>query len=157
LCLCAALWSFWMHRGYLQEGRQHCERALAGGEAAPPGLRARTLAGIAFIALFQGDLGTMNRAGAEALALSREAGDAETTALALMLLSVAQSRADREAARRLAEESLEMARRVGARWIAGCALHVLGVTALDRGDSDRAAALLHESLAVWQECGATIG
>src|SRR5262249_9078722 len=126
LRLCAALAMFWALRGYLAEGTRRCERALAKGASASSVLRARVLNGIGFLALWQNDSETMQRASSEGLLLSREADDVETAALSLAILSAALSElGDLETARLLAEESLGLARTLGLQWLTGLALHTL--------------------------------
>ena len=51
----AALFWFWMKRGYFREGQQWLERALAAGSDAPPALRAKALMGLGSMMFFQGD------------------------------------------------------------------------------------------------------
>jgi predicted ATPase/DNA-binding SARP family transcriptional activator len=158
LRLCGALWYFWALRGYLEEGHQQCRRALEQCGTASPGLCARVLNGIAFLAQFRTDLETMLQASAEGLMLSREADDAEAAAWSLSILSVALYHQENlETARSQAEESLGIAREFGLLWLTGLALHVLGCIALAQEEREGAAVRFKESLAVWRECGAVVG
>ena len=53
--LAGALWRFWHVRGYLSEGRQWSEAALARADDAPPAVRAQALGGAGILAWAQQD------------------------------------------------------------------------------------------------------
>src|SRR5437667_148743 len=55
LPLCAALWRYWLIRGFRDQGREWLERALALPAAAPPPVRAIALGGAALFARLNGD------------------------------------------------------------------------------------------------------
>ena len=91
LTLATSLWWFWTKRGYLTEGRQRLERALAVTQQAPGELQARALVGVVHLASFQGDAEGARTMTARALAAAREAGDPWSEAYALAFSAVQEA------------------------------------------------------------------
>jgi hypothetical protein len=81
LRLCGAFWRFWLARGYLNEGRQWTEQALASKE--PAAARVKALEGMGELTQRQGDTARARVAYEEMLELSRELGDKGKVATAL--------------------------------------------------------------------------
>jgi predicted ATPase/DNA-binding CsgD family transcriptional regulator len=154
LRLTGALWPFWYFHSHLSEGRRWLERALAGGPNGPTALRARALHGAGHLAHYQGDDARAVPLLEAGLALWRDLGDRQGTALALLLLgNVAEDRGDYAAAASRFEEALALYRAGGdAAWVALVRYH-LGVVAYGRGDPDEATALLEEALGLFRGAG----
>ncbi|HEU0113309.1 MAG TPA: hypothetical protein VFQ80_01460, partial [Thermomicrobiales bacterium] len=112
------LWRFWLMRGYPAEGRSWLERALAGGAAAPPNLRAQARQGLGHLAVDLGAYAEAERQFSASLALCREANDrpglAESlSGLAVVALNRPQNREQYAAAQTLLEEALAIRRDLG--------------------------------------------
>ncbi|HYM53620.1 MAG TPA: tetratricopeptide repeat protein, partial [Candidatus Dormibacteraeota bacterium] len=112
----AACWRFWQMRGYLAEGREQAERALA----LPPGsvepeVRGAALEAGGGLAYWQADMQVSRAWYAEALELARASGDDARIANALYNLSFTFSliSEDQEQARANASEAVEIYRRIG--------------------------------------------
>jgi hypothetical protein len=112
----------------------------------PPADRTRVLIGIGTLATIQSDVERGVAACDEAIAVSREAGDAAGEAHALQYLGlIAIYTADLTGARELLDTSLTIARGAGAAWEHGWALLFLGMLALAEGEP--AVAMAHVSQA----------
>jgi tetratricopeptide (TPR) repeat protein len=138
LRLAGALFAFWDFRGYLREGREWLEAALArsgglpgarsvgehdpgsetDGERPEGAARAKALYGAGALALFQGDYA---------------------------------------AARPLQEASVALWRALGQQAGLAHSLRNLGMIALRHGECDRSSSLLRESLAIFQQIGNSFG
>ncbi len=90
------LWTFWVERGHLAEGRSATERLLALPSAAPrDGRRVAALTALAGVTYWLTDYPAAERAYAEQAAISRDLGDPTGEARALRdLVHVALSRRD---------------------------------------------------------------
>jgi predicted ATPase/DNA-binding CsgD family transcriptional regulator len=153
----AGLQRFWFSRGHISEGRGWLTRALSAGAAAPPALRAKALASAGVLCWTQGDYAGAARLAEESLALARECGDREGTALALRGLGMVEVRSDwgdLDRAAALFEESLALRRELGDRWGTANMLVWLGHLAARRGDASRAVHLYEEGLALLRALGA---
>ena len=148
LRICAALWRFWLVRGYLSEGRRWLGRALeAAPGGAPPELRARTLAGAGMLAARQGDLARSAELHEEALRLRREAGDPAGVAASLNQLGLVElDRGRHPEAGALLRESLAAYRELGDLWGEATTLNNLGLLRTLEGDWRGALALHRRSL-----------
>jgi predicted ATPase/transcriptional regulator with XRE-family HTH domain len=84
--LAGSLWYFWSIHSRVSEGSEWLGRMLAGpsGNATSPQTRGRALLALSQIAARQYDIRTCETAIVESLALARRAGDAWTTAMALV-------------------------------------------------------------------------
>jgi predicted ATPase/class 3 adenylate cyclase len=114
--LLASTWRFWQMRGYLAEGREQAERALA----LPPGsvdpdVRGAALEAGGGLAYWQGNMTASRAWYAEALELARASGDDARIANALYNLSFTFTliSEDQEQARANASEAVEIYRRIG--------------------------------------------
>jgi predicted ATPase/DNA-binding CsgD family transcriptional regulator len=154
LRLAGALWPFWYFHSHLSEGRRWLARALVESPSAPAALRARALHGAGHLAHYQGDDVRAVPLLEAGLALWRELGDRQGTALALLLLGiVAEDRGDYALAETRFEEALVLYRVGGeTAWVALVRYH-LGVVAYGCGEPDQAMALLEEALALFRGAG----
>jgi len=85
--LAVALWWFWMHRGYFQEGRHWLEAGLAQRGRLPKPLLAQLLCAAGRLAARQRDFDLAEVHGEESVALFRELGDKANLARAIRALS----------------------------------------------------------------------
>ena len=159
LRLAGALWRFWITRGYYEEGRRWFEGALEKGKRTTA--RARVLAGLGHLALWQGDLSRAKTAAQEGLKLSNEAGiEGMFAADFLIVLGEAEKRrGDRERAKELLETALVLSREAGDRRGIAWSLGSLANVSSSQGDHERAKELYEEGLSLSRELGGaeTIG
>lgn len=180
LRLAGALGWFWGIRGYLSEGRERLQAALAlsgcrvvtpgsgrearvGGppechpELRSPGIglaQVKALNAAGRLADDQSDAGAARAMFQESLALSRALGDQTGAAMALNCLGgLAVHARDYPAARALYEESLATYQSIEDRWGAAAALTNLGRTALVSGDYAAARAVLQSALETQRQLG----
>jgi predicted ATPase/DNA-binding CsgD family transcriptional regulator len=148
LHLATSLWRFWVNRGYLSEGRDRLQRALAAAGPDDPG-RVRAFQHLGNILLDMGDYAGARAAYEDSLELSRATDDLAGVARALNGLGlVAGYTGDYDAASAWHEEALALRRQLGDALGLGNSLTNLGNVAAARGDVDRARSLLEEALAV---------
>jgi predicted ATPase/class 3 adenylate cyclase len=153
LRLAGNLWWFWFVRGYLTEGREQLETALASDDvrSAP---RARALVGAGSLAAVQGDYRHGVPLAEEGVRILRELGDDRNLAFALVVVGfIARQQGEHERAAMLCTDGVALARQVGLGWVLGLGLYLLGEVALFRGDHQRARTILEESLAVYRQEG----
>ncbi len=154
LRLGAALYSFWLTRGNVQEGREWLQKVLAapGGSAS---VRARALSRAGMLAFRGGDETAARASFEESLKIARQVGDGQQVATTLLGLGrlVALRQGDYGAGHRLFEERLTLARELGDRQVEGGAIHCLAALARLEGDRDRATALYERSLSLHRELG----
>jgi predicted ATPase/class 3 adenylate cyclase len=134
--------------------RARAEASLAiGRELGAPRLIAWPLFSLGLLALYTGDAAAARGRFAESAARFRDAGDATTAALPLVMQGDATVAFDRVAARELYEESLAIGRAAGDSWMITVSLTSLGRMALEDGDYPTARALCEEGLAARREMG----
>jgi predicted ATPase/transcriptional regulator with XRE-family HTH domain/Tfp pilus assembly protein PilF len=156
LRLAGALWRFWSIRGYLREGRQWLELALAAEGAEAPLARARALNGAGNLATSQGAYARAAALHAEALALRRDLGDQQDIAGSLNNLgNVAYQQGDYAQAATLFAESLALRRELGDRQGIARLLNNLGGVAYKQGNFAQAIALQEDALALERALGDT--
>ena len=149
LRLASALSPFWYMRGHWGEGPGWLEEALAGNAEAAASVRTKALAGLAKLAVEQGDYDRAETAAGEALALYRNLGDERGVADSLFELGwVSLYRGDYERAEALTDESLAAARHSDDAWSITRALNSLAVLVANRDDYERAEALWEGALAL---------
>jgi non-specific serine/threonine protein kinase len=154
LRLGAGLWRYWVTRGYLTEGQQWLDRALAAAGAAPPAWRANALNAAGNLARMRGESRVAVARHQESLALRRELRDGRGVAASLTNLgNLALDLGDLGRAARLYQESLAHYREAGDRWGEALALNNLGVALREDGRPQRAAQLHEESLALRRALG----
>ncbi len=158
LRLGSALWPYWARRGYLPEGREWLERALAIHGESQPERRARATLRLGNLAL---DLADPDRAEAMYLACleaRREIRDAPGIASALGALGlVALHRGDVDRAERLLEDARARIDTLDDPAGRARVRHNLGRAALAAGNTERARALLDEAAAIRREIGDSNG
>ncbi len=157
LRLAAALWRFWLMRGYLVEGRMWLERALCPAEGSPS-LRAKALVGLALLAWPQHAQKQALAALDQAVALVEGTANLHDIALARLAQAwIALDQGDLTAAARWATESKARYEQLGWRWAASHATNCLARAMFAQGDL-RGAEVIYESLLVTtQEAGDEYG
>jgi predicted ATPase/DNA-binding SARP family transcriptional activator len=143
----AALTRFWHTRGFLDEGGDWLDRALA--RDSDSSVRAKALNRASTFASRRGRHPEAGAFAREALLLSRDSGDEGGAALALMHLAhVAANGGRPQEAGQLLGEAEELFRRGGDRRRIGNVLNNRGIVALTLGDTDSAASFFAESTAI---------
>jgi non-specific serine/threonine protein kinase len=154
LRLAAALYHFWVAGGHWSEGHEWLEQGFLSSGDVAPSIRAKALA---HAALFAWRARKDERAIAlaeEGLAVCKEVGDRDSSALCLICLSsVASDRGDYEQAKWVAEESLSLCAGLENKYYTCLALIVLGGLARFQGDYDQAIAIHEQALAVSRDRG----
>jgi predicted ATPase/DNA-binding CsgD family transcriptional regulator len=154
LRLCAALYWFWYHCGYVREGQVFLERALARHGGVATQLRARALYAAAELAFGLDDMERTETLCGECLSLYRELGDTSGIASSLALLgSRARVRGHYALACSLLEEAEVLFQQLGDRWNRGRCHVELARTATEQGQYERARTLLEENLKICQVVG----
>jgi predicted ATPase/DNA-binding XRE family transcriptional regulator len=151
--LAGALWRFWYVRGYLGEGRDWAQAALArgGGTLAE---RAKAFYAAGGLAQEQGDNAQATPLLEAGLAAARAAGEHAVAAQCLSDLGfIARNRGAYAQAAALHEEALALQREMGDRRAVACTLGNLGSIAQHRRDAAQAEALFAEALATFHEIG----
>ena len=112
----ASCWRFWQMRGYLAEAREHAERVLAiPGSAEYPAARQAAFEAAGGIAYWQADIIAARTWYAEALDLARAGDDERAIANAIynMTFTFEMEHEDMVQSRALAQEAVEIYRRLG--------------------------------------------
>ncbi len=152
-CIGAAIWHFWLYRGYLAEGRNVLERILQ-HLSEQTSVRAKVLLAAGVLALYQDDYARANILLEESLDLSRALPDRQGIAYALISLgTLTRSRGEYEQATTLYKESLLLLRELGDKRVMALALSGWGLALLSLGEYERSIALCEESLALAREPG----
>jgi predicted ATPase len=116
LRLCVALYRWWCARGRFAEAELAYTRSLGACGDREPGLRARTLAGRAWVGVLGGDFEAAEMHSTEALALADEVGDRATAGRARSRLGWARWTTNPRAARAEARRAAELAHAEGDDW-----------------------------------------
>lgn len=148
LRLASALVLYWRVRCHFSEGRDLLLAVLAATDDAPTGLRAKVLWGAGFLTLMAGDPEGAIPALQQSLSHSREIGDLQGCARALLILGNCNQYCDESSVQSLLEQSAGLAREAGDAW---CLAHALAVAGFQYAGCDELAAarpLLEESVAV---------
>jgi non-specific serine/threonine protein kinase len=152
--LATALHWFWLKRGYLDEGVQFLERALAKHPGAATNERARGLMALGTLIFFRGDFPRAQNLLDDCAALARAGGELSTEAFALGIGAMAaMERQDPVGGARRAEESAVAARAAGMPWLEGFSLTFHAYEALFAGAIDRAADLHENAVALGRTHG----
>jgi predicted ATPase/serine/threonine protein kinase len=152
--LASVLSWFWIRRGYLAEGRQWLERALAADRAASSRLKAKGLLFLGMITFLQGDFDTATTELEKSASLARGVEDHGVVAMSLgihAILTIETGDAVRGAV--LAAESRDATARSGEPWRQCPALEFLAYQALAEGDFGRACRLTEEAIALARDIG----
>jgi predicted ATPase/DNA-binding CsgD family transcriptional regulator len=148
LHLAGTLCSFWLERGYLDEGRRWVAAALDAAPAPPPALEAKALLGAGVLAHDEGDYFQARDFCSHSLALYRTIGDTAGIATALSGFAVAaRTTGDYDEAVRAYEEALALFVELGDEQRVALTLDRLGVVVWFQGDYSRARELVEDSLA----------
>jgi predicted ATPase/transcriptional regulator with XRE-family HTH domain len=142
---------FWVALGYIPEGRDWLEQAVALDAPSSPATRVDALLWAANFAASQDSLARADVLAEDALALARASGYRRGIAMALyQRAQTAERRDDHERATALYEAALAMFRELAEPIWEGVTLRELGLTARARGDQDKAIARHEEALAIWR-------
>jgi non-specific serine/threonine protein kinase len=157
LQLAGALSEFWLLYSHRHEGRGWLDLALdpARGAAVPAAVRARGLRAAGLLAVYQGDYAEASARGTDSLALWRDLGDRQGTALALHVvgfIDLAQGDYD-QAVVHIGEAEALFAALGNRLWVVGLRSDILGRAVYGRGDLAEATAILEDALAVYDEIG----
>ncbi|MCL4860200.1 MAG: tetratricopeptide repeat protein [Caldilineaceae bacterium] len=154
LRMVAALWEFWMNRGYAPEGQSQAERFLAHPEtAAYPVLRGKALHTAGVCAFYQGRYRVALAWLVEAAAIGRALGASGKYVLAMTLIAQGFTRSslqEFDAVPPLSQEALLLGEELQVAWVKGNALYQLAGLAWRRGDYASARQYFLESLACVQ-------
>ena len=124
--LAAALWRYWLIRGYRRRGLEWLEHALTLPTGAPSPPRAIALAGAALLARLLGDFTRAEALAHEGVALGRAVGQPRALTVSLNVLTTLAARAgDFDRARGNCEESVAVARAAGDVRLEALALFIL--------------------------------
>jgi len=149
LRLGGALRDFWRIHGYISEGRNFLERALAESGGIEASVQAKALIAAANLAFIQSDYDRTEMLSQESLRLYRELEDQPGIAFSVYLLGfVAWTRGNIAKARSLLTESLALARAVDDEQRAAWSVFVQGLLESSQGEYARAHTLFEESLAI---------
>jgi predicted ATPase/class 3 adenylate cyclase len=147
LRLASNLRPFWQIRGFLRDGYQWLERALARGQSAPPTARAAVLFDLGRLAFDLGDYARAPGYFETSLTLRRELHDKPGVVESLTNLGMAvAARGQAARARALHQEALEISRELGDPRGVASSLYRLGDLALEEGELAGARSLYRESL-----------
>jgi predicted ATPase/DNA-binding XRE family transcriptional regulator len=154
LRLCGGMWQFWQARGELTEGRRWLETGLS---LRPPASEATTMTalwGLGWLAYHQTDETAAEEAAVRLADLAQRHQDNRARRNALTLRGmVAISRDDGGKAVNLLQDALNLARRVGERWLLATSQLNLGLAHLSMGDTDSARAAIGEALRAYEDIG----
>jgi predicted ATPase/DNA-binding winged helix-turn-helix (wHTH) protein len=155
LRLAAAVWRFWLIRGYFSEGRGLLEEQLARStDSSELGVRGKALHGTAVLSTRMGDAATAQRLGEESLDIRRRTGDRPGMAATLGGLgNVLFHLRQYEASRARHEESLAIYRELGIREGTASELNNLGLAVAAMKDFEGARRLYEEALVLRREMG----
>jgi predicted ATPase len=149
LRLGAALWRFWLTRGYFSEGRYWLAAMLVAGAALPAERRTVALNGLGNLAWSQGDYAAARGYHESNLVLRRAVGNGRDIGITLNNLAIiAMSEQDYEQAETLLTEALALAEAAGEAAMTAICLNNLGRNARYRHDFTRAHDYYSRSLAL---------
>jgi predicted ATPase/class 3 adenylate cyclase/Flp pilus assembly protein TadD len=153
--LVGALWRFWMMRGLLAEGRQHCTALFECYRDAPAsGALGKALHAAGNLALIQADVARARELYERAVAIRREIGDAVGEAGTIGNLgTIAQREGEFDTARRWFEQSLALFENLDDRNGVAISVTCLGTLAQAQGDYPAAREALLRALALNRQIG----
>jgi tetratricopeptide (TPR) repeat protein len=146
LALASALRRFWLARGYLVEGQDWLERALAKAGPADPAMRAQAMFAAGELAFFLEDVARARELAEEGLGICRSLGDASGAADALLGLGhLARGSGDLQGAEAYLREGIALAESVNDDKLLPMLQEALGHVAMEQGDLDVAEGFFRES------------
>jgi predicted ATPase/DNA-binding CsgD family transcriptional regulator len=149
LRLGGALRDFWRIHGYISEGRNFLERALAASGGIEASVQAKALIAAANLAFIQSDYERTEMLSQESLRLYRELEDQPGISFSVYILGfVAWTRGNTATARSPLAESLALARAVDDEQRAAWSVFAQGLLESSQGEYTLARALFEESLAI---------
>lgn len=152
--LAAALFWFWLKRGYLREGQEWLDRALSADDDPPARLRAKALMSLGCITFFRGDFVRAQMLLEQSEMLGRTVGDLSVVAFSLGMRAICSLElGDIVQGVRIATESEAAARSSTNPWMQAPALSCLAYLAMHEGDFDRAGRLHEQALELCRERG----
>ena len=152
--LAAALFWFWLKRGYVGEGQEYLERALSASARTPSALRAKALMSLGSLTFFRGDFVRARVLLKESVTLGRAAGDLSGVGFSLGMMAVAALElGDNAEGVRVATEGQAAGRASATSWVQAPSLSCLAYVAMDEGDFDRAGQLHEEALELLRQRG----
>jgi predicted ATPase/DNA-binding SARP family transcriptional activator len=132
--LAAALWRYWLIRGYRRQGLEWLEQALTLPTSAPSPPQADALAGAALLARLLGDFARAGRFAQEGVTLGRTVGLPIALTASLNVLTTLAARADDfDRARGYCDQSVAVARAAGDVRLEAIALFILAEGLLHGG------------------------
>lgn len=155
LRLAAAVWWFWLVRGYWTEGSGYLRSVIEASSRDPASLsRAKALIGVGALLEKVDDYAAARARFEQALSVYRELGDQRGIANSLTNLgNTAREQGNYAEARTFHEEGLSIYRALGPRWNEAIALGNLGIDVYDQGDYEYATTLYEQGLAIFRELG----
>ncbi len=154
LRLAAAMWQFWLIRGYVNEGRVWLSRLIERAKSAPKLAHARALNGAGFLNWMWGDSQQAKALLNESLLIFKEQDDRHGTAWVLNHLGhVALAENEFELAHNLVVESLRLFRELDSDSHIAWDLLNLGDIVLAQGDETQASVHYAESQALFRKIG----
>jgi len=155
LRLVVALRRFWLVRGYISEGQNFLEHALAISEDnAVTLIHAKALLALGMLTSMQGDYGRAGDLCTKSLEIFRKLRDSRSVAKALYQLGhLAWMRGDLKLARSLAEDALVHSRKSGHEGSIAWSLFRLARLLIEQGEYIRGHALLEENLLLHKKMG----
>ena len=154
LSLTAALWRFWLVRGYWSEGRDWLERALTATPDRRTPTRARALAAAGHLATEEGDVVAAGPLLDDSLSLWEELDDSEGVAETLNHKgNLAKTRFEYDTARALLSEALKLREDAGDERGMAVSLRNLGLLAALQRDHETAASLYERALPLARRLG----
>jgi len=146
--LAAALRRFWQVHGHVDEGLRALESVADAFPDAPPLDRNKVLNGAGVLLGERGEWAAARARFEQALAVAREIGDQQRTAIALSNLgNISLNEGDLDAAYSLYREALGIYEQLGERVYQAVALENLGLVELARGEREQAIATFERGLA----------
>ena len=154
LRLAAALWHFWLQRGYLREGRAWLEALLSLQFEFPSPIRAKAYTALGGLAYWLSDAEATENAYESAVRISSQTGDRDAEAEALYNLAfVPVMRGDYPESRRRFEASLGLATELRRPDLVAQSKARLGVVEAIGGDPQSGLRLLEEALRFFRIAG----
>jgi len=147
LRIASALRMFWVFNGFLREGGDWLESALANAPTAPTAIRAEAFSVAGELACWLGDFGSSRELLEASQRLFGETGDEESLSYAIHSLArLAHFQGDFERADALYEQATNYHRRIGTWYAVAGATGNRGMMAMAQGDTEGAEALMNEAL-----------